>query len=74
MTGVPAGPPAHAARPGLPAAKAGVILAGLAALTAAGWLGATALLKSTGPSTTAPVSASLITVSLTAGREHPGLP
>ena len=74
MTGAPSGPPAHAARPGLPVRTIGVILAALVSLAAAGWLGAAALLRSTGPTTTAPVSASLITVSLTPSREHPGLP
>lgn len=74
MTGAPAGRPAHAARPGVSAAKAGVTVAGLCALGLAGWLAGAALLKSTGPTTTAPVSASLITVSLTPDREHPGLP
>jgi len=62
VTGSPSRRPAHAARPGVPATKAVVAIAGLAALGTAGWLGATALLKSVGPTTTTPVSASLITV------------
>ncbi len=41
------------------------MLGALAALAAAGWLGATALLKSTGPAPTTPVSASRITVTPT---------
>lgn len=74
VTGAPTGRPAHAARPGISAAKAGLVLAALGAVGLAGWLAAGALLRSTGPATTTPVSASLITVSLTPAREHPGLP
>lgn len=74
MTGTPSRRPAHAARPGLPAAKIGALLAAAVALATAGWLGALVWMKSSGPTSTAPVSASLITVSLTPSREHPGLP
>ena len=52
VTGPRAGRPAHAARPGLSPARIAVVLGALAALAAAGWLGATALLKSTGPAAT----------------------
>ena len=62
VTGTPPGRPAHAVRPGVPAAKIAATVAGLAALAAAGWFGIGAVLKSTGPTTTTPVSASLITV------------
>lgn len=74
VTGAPTGRPAHAARPGISAARAGAILVALCALGLAGWLVGGALLRSAGPTTTAPESASLITVSLTPAREHPGLP
>ena len=62
VTGAPAGRPAHAARPGVPAVQVAAALVGLTLLVALGWLGISALLKSTGPTATTPVSASLITV------------
>lgn len=71
VTAPPATRPAHAARPGLPAARLAAILIGLAALTAAGWMGGIALLKSTGPATSEPVSASQITVTPTSAAARP---
>ena len=62
VTGPPGGPPAHAARPGPSPTRIAVVLAALAAVATAAWLGGTVLLKSTGPATTTPVSASQITV------------
>ena len=74
VTGASTGRPAHAARPGVPAAKVTGILIAAGAVTAGGLLGAAVLLKSSGPTGTTPESAKLITVSLTPSREHPGLP
>ena len=71
VTASPPGRPAHAARPGLPAARMAAILVGLAALTVAGWMGGIALLKSTGPATSEPVSASQITVTPVSAAARP---
>lgn len=62
VTAPPDRRPAHAARPGLPAERLAAILIGLAALTAAGWMGGLALLESAGPATSEPVSASQMTM------------
>ena len=47
------------------------ILVGLAARTVAGWMGGIALLKSTGPATSEPVSASQITVTPVSAAARP---
>lgn len=71
VTAPPATRPAHAARPGLPATRLAAILIGLAALTAAGYMGGAALLKSTGSATSEPVSASQITATPAATTARP---
>ncbi|MEI6251243.1 MAG: hypothetical protein WCP30_00355 [Mycobacteriaceae bacterium] len=63
VTGLPAGSPAHAARPSVPPAHLVVVLATGAVLLAAITLGIWAYLGSTGHSTSTPTSAELITVS-----------